>query len=53
MNTKSNNFNKSYRVGIDIGGTFTDIVLLLEDGKFLQKGKLHPRRIFIRSGERP
>ena len=37
MNTKSNNFNKSYRVGIDIGGTFTDIVLLLEDGKILQK----------------
>ena len=37
MNTKSNNFEKSYRVGIDIGGTFTDIVLLLEDGKILTK----------------
>ena len=37
MNTKSNNFEKSYRVGIDIGGTFTDIVLLLEDGKIFTK----------------
>ena len=37
MNTKSNNFKKSYRVGIDIGGTFTDIVLLLEDGKIFTK----------------
>ena len=37
MNTKSNNFEKSYRVGIDIGGTFTDIVLLLEDGKIFSK----------------
>ena len=37
MDTKSNNFEKSYRVGIDIGGTFTDIVLLLEDGKIFTK----------------
>ena len=37
MNTKSTNFEKSYRVGIDIGGTFTDIVLLLEDGKIFTK----------------
>ena len=37
MNRKSKNYNKSYRVGIDIGGTFTDIVLLLEDGKTFTK----------------
>ena len=29
--------NPTYRVGVDIGGTFTDIVFLSEDGRLLTK----------------
>ena len=37
MNRKSKIHEKYYRVGIDIGGTFTDIVLLSDDGKIFTK----------------
>jgi len=38
---------KTYRIGIDIGGTFTDIVLMGDDGSVLTQ-KCHPHQTITR-----